>query len=152
MHKYKTYPPTEYCSICKGNCCKRLPGPYHPSDFKETITKEFLTELLRSRKAVVDWWERRDRPGYFLRPPCVNDDGKIFCGSWGGTCSFLKEDGCSLKFEDRPLGCRNLRPGKDGEDGDRCTTNYSKYEAYIAWSRYRSIIEEIRDAKIQASC
>ncbi len=142
----KVYPPSEECLLCKGNCCKRLPGPYHPSDFPKPITVGYLLELLKSKKVVIDWWEKRGSPGYFLRPLSSRDNSDFFQGSWGASCVLLTPKGCPLSFKDRPLGCRALKPRMDSKG--TCTTEYGKFEAFRSWLRYRKVIEAIEELTI----
>ncbi len=139
--KVRLHPPTKECLLCRGTCCKRLPGPYHPSDFPKPITTTSLLKILQSGRAVVDWWERPGSPGYFLRPPNTSDNGQFFHGSWGGACKLLTKEGCPLPFEARPLGCKSLKPREDSNG--HCTTDYDKYEAFRSWSKYQKVIKKV---------
>lgn len=71
------------CGPCGGECCKHMPGAYHPAQFGPDLTGVY--ELLKAGRASIDWWEGdvvqfRDETGkrlpsvaipnrgYFLRP------------------------------------------------------------------------------------
>lgn len=139
IKRYKTYRPNGMCAACGGACCKRLPGPYHPSDFLKPITKEYLVELLTLGVAVFDF-----RRSYHLRPPCEGDNGH-YCTEYSvGACTFLTELGCSLPFERRPLGCRALKP-KNHMDGQCVTVAYTQEQARYAWSRHKKLLYEVEE-------
>lgn len=142
--RHEIYLPTKVCSECRGKCCSRCPGPYHPSDFPKPITAEYLLELLENRTIVIDWRQPNGRATYFLRPPCVQDNGHyVSFHSLRGECSFLAERGCSLPVERRPLGCRSLKPSNNGSRV--CRTTYTQYKAFRSWARHRRVLERIMD-------
>ena len=68
------YENKEMCAICKGKCCKNMPGQYIPEDlFDHEMTKEELKQFILDRKDIaIDCWdgdEDSDRVDlYYLRP------------------------------------------------------------------------------------
>lgn len=126
------------CRACGGDCCKSMPGSYHPAQFGPDLAGVY--ELLRDGRASIDRWEgsevklRREdgkteyvpipNQGYYLRPAIKtgrrkgvplfafmatpDGDGGVFDLSYGGECVHLGAAGCGLKFEDRPLNCQAL--------------------------------------------
>lgn len=72
----------DLCGPCGGECCKNMPGAYHPAQFGPDL--EGVYELLAAGKASIDWWEgdtvkypdaagelvkvEIPHQGYFLRP------------------------------------------------------------------------------------
>jgi len=112
-------PKNETPSICKscGACCKGQPGGYAPDQFE---TEQQIMSLVRSNQAIFDYWIA-DIGGhvYFLRPRKGDETGVE--APWNmlhlkKPCVNLTEKGCSLKWSDRPHGCRTLKAFmKDGE-------------------------------------
>lgn len=137
------HPPARFCKECEGACCERCPGPYHPSDFPNKITTDYLWELLENGRAVVDWTKdtRKARPTYFLRPPSIYDNGHFISAHSRGSCVFLAEGGCILPFEERPLGCKNLKPSSDHV----CKSTYCQPQAFRSWSKHKKVILEVMD-------
>lgn len=139
--KHLVYPPASSCKECEGACCKRCPGPYHPSDFQKPITADYLLELMKAGRVVLDWSKYNGRATYFLRPPGSEDNGHLVPDLSRSECTFLAKAGCSLPFEERPLGCKNMRP----HHNHHCRCTYGQYEAYRSWARYRKVLEEVMD-------
>ena len=102
------YRETEICVICKGSCCRKQSGHCLPSEFgsakavRNAVTSgQYGIFLLVDENIIA----RIVRPQYrelFRKTGCV----------------FHHADGCELRFEDRPYGCRMLRP-RD-RDGEHC--------------------------------
>lgn len=68
--------------------------------------------------------------------------------SWGGQCVLLTDQGCSLKFEERPRMCQILKPNYDFlESKAYCgeTPGYSKREFMLAWIPYQNLINKAVD-------
>lgn len=152
----------ELCSSCGGACCKRFPGVLLPEDVRGDML-EVLTEKFRNLEWAIDSWEGDPRfdwlegglsPDefksnvYWLRPAIVGI-GRLFHYCWGneGACVYLRKDGCALSPEDRPYGCRWLRPDTDlckfespgGEEN-------SKREAALAWLSFQGVILKAANA------
>lgn len=103
----------DICGPCGGECCRRAPGAYHPSQFGPKLGG--VRELLASGVAAIDWYENfspQHAAGYYLRPARI-DGRSVFDPSWGGTCVNLTPAGCRLPFERRPYICRNLKPRRN---------------------------------------
>ncbi len=133
--KYKEYPPTKDCIGC-GKCCKRMSGHYSPTDFKDLSYDGLKSEIEKGRISV-DWWSEVDREkSYYLRARHI--DAPVVDPSWGGICMNLTKNGCSLPREERPLGCRTLKPEKGKCDGE-----YSKEICKNEWKQYSDVLEEL---------
>ena len=134
------------CSLCKGQCCKRMPGIVHPNQLQQPITKELLLKL-HKEEYQFDYWEGDEfggKVGYFLRPQTIKSKGVLVDPSWGGTCVFLTEQGCSKTFEERPYMCQQLEPQEDFNCGSKDKENtLNKYDYVLAWLQYNNLIEEI---------
>ena len=134
------------CSLCKGQCCKRMPGIVHPEQLQQPITKELLLKLYEEGYQF-DYWEGDEfggKVGYFLRPQTIKSKGVLVDPSWGGTCVFLTEQGCSKTFEERPYMCQQLEPQEDFNCGPKDKENtLNKYDYVLAWLQYNNLIEEI---------
>ena len=142
------YENKKICSACGGQCCNTLPGACFPSDFNLPGDISFLETALKTGRWAIDWWEGDPRQGgneysrgFFVRPAIKGQEGKMFDGSWGGVCTFLKNDCCALDADKRPSNCRNLEPKESG-----CITHDdSKRGAAIAWIPYYKILEDMED-------
>ena len=137
------------CSVCKGECCKRMPGIVHPEQLEEPISRKLLFRLYKEGYQF-DYWEGdeygdlKGRTGYFLRPQTLKSKGVLVDPSWGGTCVFLTEEGCSKIFEERPYMCQQLKPQEDFNCGPKDKENtLNKYDYVLAWLQYNNLIEEI---------
>lgn len=116
---------TGMCVRCEGSCCKRQPGHCLPGEFASAdavraavACGEYGIVLLLDENIMA----RIVRPQYKDIPRktgCVfHDDAH----------------GCRLRFEDRPYGCRMLRPR--GKEGEHCTPEgISIVEAAEMWEQ-----------------
>lgn len=144
------------CNDCKGTCCKTAPGIFLPSDLgapDEKLLQENIKRLLDSGLYTIDWWDGDPRPGhddgcngYYLRPAIKGAEGRRSHPSYGGQCTLLGENGCSLRSEDRPTQCRGLLPAEDYFTNPReatCrgyATEDAKRSYAIAWIPYRRFL------------
>lgn len=149
------YQDPDLCRECGGACCRRIPGIAHPEDFgapNVTALRRRVEAALASGRWAVDWWEgdprahsttrnrRRLDRAYFLRPACAGDEGLLMDPSWGGTCTFLGDNGCSLDHDARPYECRDLEPTQ----GFNCVGHgLDKRGLAEAWIPYTSEVESI---------
>ncbi len=144
----KTIHPNNYlnkdlCIACGGACCKKLPGQYAPSDFKEKLSYDSLKELLLSGDFSIDWYEG-STDIFYLRPRTTN--GGMIDASWGGTCiHWSKEIGCELSDKGRPLQCRMLKPGGTISHF-KCSAppdEFSKLNMAKMWLDYQPILLQL---------
>lgn len=143
------YENKELCSLCKGSCCKTLPGQYAPEDLKETITYDLVKKLLYEGKHSIDWLEG-DEEIYYLRPATIN--GGMIDPSWGGRCVNLTDDGCSLTEDVRPLQCRMLKPqGTVNHKTCNAAKEFNKEAMAKRWLNYQNIlldlVKELKDVE-----
>lgn len=134
MPKVPVYKPAEYCAICRGKCCRYMACHYSPSDFTD-LTFDGLKKEIEKGRISIDWWEA-DPPEYYLRARNVGEP--IVCGSWGGVCVNLTESGCSLSWEERPLGGKALKPSRTF-----CTSSYTKEECKEEWKAHAAILRQL---------
>lgn len=131
------------CTPCGGNCCKTYPGIVSPEDVGapdlERMTQR-LEVMLRSGRYTIDWWEGDDVE--FVRPAQVGHEGKHRHGGGAGACSLLSESGCVLEHDDRPLGCRGLKPVPKAAGG--CEPHESKEHQVHAWEPYQELLRAVR--------
>lgn len=122
-----------------------------PEDFgPPEELREKLREALATGNWAVDWWEGDPTGGdkgqvYYVRPATKDKAGgsRIFDPSWGGVCVFHTSTGCSI-FENRPSGCRGVKPGKNPAGGFDCSVEHStKEESAIAWHPYNDMLYEV---------
>ena len=138
------YTDEEICRACKGACCHYYAGSSLPSDF-ETITVAVLTDMFASGKWAIDAWDGDPREGmsifdeaYFIRPAHTNAQGRLFDFSTGGVCVNLTPTGCILASDQRPAGCRMLKPGLT----ECIPLGATSREAAIEWLPYTDMIFE----------
>ena len=132
------------CAECKGQCCKNMGCYYSPLDFKE-ISFNSLRQEIDKGHISIDWWEGNPfeenefviERAYFLR--IRNIDSPIVDPSWGGVCSLLTENGCSLSYKNRPKGGRELIPSAIAN----CETNYSKQDCAKEWYKYDTLLTQL---------
>lgn len=137
MNKYPVYEATEDCAVCKGKCCKHMPGHYSPADFSDLSFEALKAEIEKGRIAI-DWWEARPKE-YYLRARQVGEN--IVHGSWGGVCMNLTPQGCRLSWEERPLGCKALKPYENEQDG--CHNSYTKEDCKNEWKEYSDVLNRL---------
>lgn len=146
---------TEICSVCKGACCKRAPGIFHPADFGLPDFKLFESRFLNENLAV-DWWDGDPRKEIntnddyfsrvlFVRPQTIHTD-RLYDASWGGQCKNLTDTGCILKFKDRPYECRSLAPQVDMQC-ELGNNSLDKRALVIAWIPYQALIKLVANSK-----
>lgn len=124
----------EACAMCKGACCKHVPGETAPRQWMRSgeIDWERVERAFLSGKWVIDWWEgdpRYDDYGYdesrvscapYIRPRHSTSKEGLYDNLFfaQGDCLFLTESGCTLpetlgptssesEYE-RPAGCAAL--------------------------------------------
>lgn len=140
----ETYKATEQCKICKGNCCKHMACHYAPSDFKD-LSFEGLKAEIEKGKISIDWWDGYDADEYeyeyFLRARHIGEP--VLQPSWGGICVNLTETGCSLSWEERPLGAKALKPREN--ELEQCHSSYTKEQCKNDWRPYNHILEELAE-------
>jgi len=144
--KNKNYLNSKICKECGGACCKFMPGECFPEDFGKPLL-ENLMESFKSDNWAIDWWEGDPRydegkleKAYFIRPK-IKGVNKLFDPSRGGECIFLKEKGCALSPEKRPISCRLLEPKPKGK-GCISHNGTGKRGAALAWLPFTNIILE----------
>ena len=139
------------CGMCKGKCCKNLPGALHPDDVVD-CTKEGIRKLLERGDVSIDWYYSRytkrfhRNRGYYLRfrtahgpvidPVYLVNDGR---------CLHLTENGCDLPFDERPYGCKSLVPKAESTQPLKlcCTSTYGSFQAAEAWEPYWKILDDL---------
>jgi len=157
------------CAECGGKCCQSMPGSTSPEDWGAPNRVEMtgrLTEALASGRYVIDWWEGDPRgPEYkgehlgqadYIRPAAVGGRGmrdpawgSLFGG--GNPCVFwVKESGCSLFHDARPLECRKLEPksspGGECDGHEAPGFKHVKHENAVAWIPFHDVLEKAEDA------
>ena len=138
MSNYPVYPPTEMCAECGGYCCKHMGCHYSPADFSD-LSFEALKSQIEKGRISIDWWVSGGTREYYLRARHVGEP--VVKGSWGGRCVNLTDTGCSLSWEERPLGGKALKP--QDRLGGGCTTSYSKEQCKDDWKPYTVVLEEL---------
>lgn len=146
----------DLCSPCGGQCCKRAPGIYHPSQiFKgETPTFKDLLDAL-SNKASITWVEfcrsglsKEDYSNFetvpVILPRDVHSPDIVFRSSIWGKCVHLTDIGCSFQHQDRPLECQMLEARPEMNCGLPKTFDRVK-DLLEQWLPYRDFMERFDD-------
>lgn len=102
------YRETEMCVRCEGSCCKRQSGHCLPSEFGSAET---VRTAVTSGKYTIVLLLDTDIIARVVRPHYKDPHRRM-------GCVFHKARGCELQFENRPYGCRMLKPRE--RDGERC--------------------------------
>jgi hypothetical protein len=141
------------CKKCGGDCCKNVPGAYHPKDmliFGKKIKKGIVNAIL-SGEVAIDWYDGDPRVRirgdklecvYYLRPRHFWADSLYDRGLAGTHCIYWESYGCQFKHDYRPRQCRELDP-------KTCRIAKSLGEAMVTkrtvamwWIRYQNIIAD----------
>jgi len=150
----------ECCAVCKGSCCKRMPGSITPEDTMLVTGVDSLEEAVRTLLSSGDWavdcWEGDPRKdidygddGYlyrcmYLRPKTKDALDRLFDASWGGECVFLTDAGCKLPEEKRPTECSALEP-KIAVGEPACICHFTKHDVSLAWVDHQDVIKRVLD-------
>jgi hypothetical protein len=96
------------CVRCEGSCCRRQSGHCLPSEFGSA---DAVRDAVTSGKYGIVLLVDENIVARVVRPSYKDLDQ-------GTGCIFHRADGCELNFEDRPYGCRMLRPR--ARDDEHC--------------------------------
>lgn len=124
-----------------------MPGIVHPDDVE--MNETYLTNMISNKGYAIDCWEGNpfndDRDigaVYYLRPKTIKAPAQVFDFSWGGQCTFLEQNGCTLDWDTRPAQCRALVPSEN----HNCRIvegRYSKKEIVKSWFPYSDLLREV---------
>lgn len=151
------------CAQCGGECCKGVPGVYHPDDLFDSMTdleiKNKIISMLQSGNTVITRREiDNDDVGYpysgktiavnVLTPRAIQGSNR----SWFqhdniGRCINLGDSGCTLSSTDRPKECRTLVPTQWWVTENSCKheVNFDREGLTNEWTIYEEIIREAED-------
>lgn len=166
MRKLPVFVLPEVCGPCGAaghSCCVRLPGLASPDDFGAPdvgAMLDLILSALRSGRWSLDWWEGeawnerqelqadvfivapalRGEEGELLYPETLND-APAWYGPTPHPCTFLRDDGCELDHDARPLECRALEPSPP-----ECKPHAgARRERAIEWWPYQGVIARARE-------
>ena len=131
----------ELCSNCGGRCCKTCGCSYFPEQLpmknEELMTKKGITI---SSMAFDSHARKLPKPILYVRASNIGEGLRETKPV--GTCKFLTDKGCSLSYEERPLGGTLIVPFQ-GLGG--CYALYSDEEFIELWLPYQQLLQEIVD-------
>ena len=134
------------CSSCGGECCKWMPGMYHPEDLFSGMSdlqiKQKILDMLQSNNTVVTHGELDNKRVYVLTPSAGRHRSWYNMDNFG-TCANLSDSGCRLSAQDRPFECRTLVPNKDRKC--KPSSDFNRDELLLEWSIYDEVIEQVFD-------
>lgn len=141
----------DICSACGGQCCRTRPGIEGPERFLTAPDPAgLLSDLLSSGLWVLDTHygipydpekgEKGDPDRIILYPrPATREErseGRVLALPGAGECVYLRNNGCLLQFDDRPLACRALEPTA----GFQCSSSWTRFDAARAWSPHQDVV------------
>jgi len=115
---------TQMCVRCKGSCCRRQSGHCLPSEF---TSADAVRNAVVSGKYGIILLHDNNILARIVRPSYKDLHRRT-------GCIFHHADGCELRFEDRPYGCRMLRP-RERDDGHCTPEGISIVEAAEMWEK-----------------
>ena len=118
------YRETGMCMRCEGECCRTQSGHCLPTEFGSAA--EVRTAVASGRYAIVLLTDEHIM-ARVIRPHYKEPDRMK-------GCIFHQENGCELAWQDRPYGCRMLRP-RERDDGHCEPEGISIQEAAEMWER-----------------
>jgi Fe-S-cluster containining protein len=151
------------CAQCGGECCKGVPGVYHPDDLFDSMTdleiKNKIISMLKSGNTVVTRREVVNEDigyPYAAKTIAVNVlSARAVQGSnrsWFqhdniGRCINLNDSGCVLSSIDRPRECRTLVPTQWWVTKSPCKqeSSFDSDDLTNEWTIYEEIIREAED-------
>jgi hypothetical protein len=113
-----------------------MPGHYSPSDFAD-LSFDGLKAEIEKGNIAIDWWEAEARE-YYLRARQLGED--VVHGSWGGICVNLAPWGCRLSWDERPLGCKSVKPAKR-----ECLGSYTKEICKNDWKEHSDVLNRLAE-------
>lgn len=147
------------CSECKGDCCKRCGCHFSPDDFPE-LSFEYLRKEIEKGYISIDYV-----PGELLLFNCecvyllrirnqnspIVDLADFRLGKRSNPCILLKENGCSLDYEQRPSGGKLLIPSKtvlfneEGKAVHQCFSQYTIDDCCYEWKHFQKILKRLKE-------
>ena len=135
----------DLCSKCKGKCCKHAPCHYSPEDFEEISFDSLKKQIEKGHISIVSVsmreYDEDDMllQAYILRPRGKDRPISDYGSPLDIPCSLLTETGCSLSYEDRPMGGKMLIARENGA----CMAVYESDMCINDWKPYQDILEEL---------
>ena len=135
------------CSKCGGECCKGMPGLYHPDDLfngmPDVEIKEKIISMLMQGNVVITYIELDNKRINLLAAKASLARNNWFMWDNFGRCVNLSDTGCRLSATDRPRECRELVPAVD----TKCkpAPSFDRGNLLDEWSIYEDIFEQVKD-------
>ena len=144
---HKLTGPGPLCASC-GQCCKKMPGMYGPSDFAEAHFAMQIESIITSGQACIDYWRgdindpyNWEINTYYVRPRIKGYEEHAVHTGWGGECINLGPIGCLLPDAARPLECRTLTPKEVPEN--RCVPEIGKEGMVRKWVPHQELLRRL---------
>ena len=102
------YRETGMCVRCEGECCRTQSGHCLPTEFGSA--EAVRAAVVGGRYAIVLLLDQHIK-ARVIRPHYKEPDRAV-------GCTFHRADGCELAWQERPYGCRMLRPRE--QEGGHC--------------------------------
>jgi Fe-S-cluster containining protein len=141
------------CTPCGGQCCKGMPGIYHPDDLFSNMSdveiKNKMITMLESGTIVFTDNEISDSRGKYsirvesLVPRAGNRTKNWYQPFNYGQCINLGDTGCTLSSDERPRECRALVPSPEGASKCKPEAGFDREDLLNEWTIYEEIVQEV---------
>jgi len=138
----------EICQECGGMCCKKSGCDYSADDFKNCSYNNLVKELSKGDKSIICYLNFKEdslgnityEPFLYLRARNNNRDIVDLISIKTG-CSLLLETGCSLDYNNRPCGGRNLKPVRSSEGN--CMPLKNPMDIVNTWKPHQKTLKRL---------
>lgn len=137
----------DICRECGGMCCKKSGCDYWVSDFQDLSYKGILKILSSGNVSIVATLDFITIHGSLVTEPLLylrarnSDKDVIDLVSYKTRCSLLTDTGCSIPYEQRPSGGKNLKPSRE-EDGP-CQPILNPINQLLEWKKYQTALRKV---------
>jgi Fe-S-cluster containining protein len=135
------------CSKCGGECCKGMPGLYHPDDLFDGMSdveiKEKIISMLMQGNVVITYNDLNKTRISSLAAKASLARNNWFIWDNYGCCVNLSDAGCRLSATDRPRECRELTPAANMKC--KPAPSFDRENLLEEWSIYEDIFEQVND-------
>lgn len=142
---------TEYCTECKGSCCRTTACAFSPADF-EKISFNYLKERIEKSgyiciKYIPEEFSGQGTGVFYLAVRNRGADIVDIPERNRGGCSLITDTGCPFSYEQRPTGGKLVLPIKSESQYGKltfcCKQFYDAKELCYEWLPYKKILQRL---------
>ncbi|MBR2603739.1 MAG: hypothetical protein IKE10_01765 [Bacilli bacterium] len=133
----------EWCSVCKGGCCKSFPCTFSPEDFIDITNINYMKNLLETGVIVIAPLNIM-HDLYCIRVKGEKDLDSVVTGYTQklNSCLLYTEKGCMLEYVFRPSEGLLLVPGSESVY-EMCDQLYDIEDLKKDWSHYQTYLKRL---------